>query len=188
MENKPQPRVHFIGSFPFWDQARTGRQAACGRGFFSAAPHRNRDPSPTKPPVPLKQTRPFFRLCSSICARLLFYAPHRYFSVRRRGSRSAAIQQQKKKPFRHKKTTILLDGCLNVGILLLSRAVTSQVSSARASLTSVFGMGTGGPSPSSTPTPKSSNFVLYSLFPLAPGLLLGNPLVTRAGIEPTFAA
>ena len=152
MENKPQPRVHFIGSFPFWDQARTGRQAACGRGFFSAAPHRNRDPSPTKPPVPLKQTRPFFRLCSSICARLLFYAPHRYFSVRRRGSRSAAIQQQKKKPFRHKKTTILLDGCLNVGILLLSRAVASQVSSARASLTSVFGMGTGGPSPQSTPT------------------------------------
>ncbi len=163
MENKPQPRVHFIGSFPFWDQARTGRQAACGRGFFSAAPHRNRDPSPTKPPVPLKQTRPFFRLCSSICARLLFYAPHRYFSVRRRGSRSAAIQQQKKKPFRHKKTTILLDGCLNVGILLLSRAVASQVSSARASLTSVFGMGTGGPSPSSTPT---------SILPLVPAALL----------------
>ena len=41
---------------------------------------------------------------------------------------------------------------LNVGIFLFSRAVTSQVSSALLSLTSVFGMGTGGPSASSTPT------------------------------------
>ena len=40
----------------------------------------------------------------------------------------------------------------NVGIFLFSRAVTSQVSSALLSLTSVFGMGTGGPSASSTPT------------------------------------
>ncbi len=40
-----------------------------------------------------------------------------------------------------------VDGSLCVGENLFSRAVTSQVSSARASLTSVFGMGTGGPSP-----------------------------------------
>ena len=35
---------------------------------------------------------------------------------------------------------------------LSSRAVTSQVFSARVSLTAVFGMGTGGPSPQSAPT------------------------------------
>ena len=41
---------------------------------------------------------------------------------------------------------------LCVGENLFFRAVTSQVSSAPASLTSVFGMGTGGPSRQSTPT------------------------------------
>ena len=35
---------------------------------------------------------------------------------------------------------------------LFSRSVTRQVFSAEVSLTSVFGMGTGGPSPQSTPT------------------------------------
>ena len=45
-----------------------------------------------------------------------------------------------------------MGGCFDVGTYLVSRAVTSQVPSARASLTSVFGMGTGGPSPSSAPT------------------------------------
>ena len=39
-----------------------------------------------------------------------------------------------------------------VGIYLFSRAASRRVSSAQASLTSVFGMGTGGPSPQSTPT------------------------------------
>ena len=39
-----------------------------------------------------------------------------------------------------------------VGAYLFSRAVASQVSSARQSLTSVFGMGTGGPSALITPT------------------------------------
>ena len=39
-----------------------------------------------------------------------------------------------------------------VGVYLFSRAVASQVFSARVSLTSVFGMGTGGPSPLRTPT------------------------------------
>ena len=47
---------------------------------------------------------------------------------------------------------ILLDGQVGVGIFLFSQAVTSQLSSALLSLTSVFGMGTGGPSASSTPT------------------------------------
>ena len=37
-------------------------------------------------------------------------------------------------------------GILNVGVDLFSRAASSQVSSARMSLTTVFGMGTGGPS------------------------------------------
>ena len=47
-----------------------------------------------------------------------------------------------------------------VGISLSFRAVTSQVFSAPLSLTSVFGMGTGGPSASSTPT-----ILLYLVFP-----------------------
>ena len=48
---------------------------------------------------------------------------------------------------------------LDVGIFLSSRAVASQVFSTSTSLTSVFGMGTGGPSLSSTPT------ILFSAFP-----------------------
>ena len=44
------------------------------------------------------------------------------------------------------------DGFHYVGISLSFQAVTSQVFSAPLSLTSVFGMGTGGPSASSTPT------------------------------------
>ena len=47
-----------------------------------------------------------------------------------------------------------------VGISLFFQAVTSQVFSAPLSLTSVFGMGTGGPSASSTPT-----ILLYLFFP-----------------------
>ena len=42
----------------------------------------------------------------------------------------------------------------NVGVFLFSQVVTNQVSSALLSLTSVFGMGTGGPSASSIPTIK----------------------------------
>ena len=41
---------------------------------------------------------------------------------------------------------------LCVGTYLFYRAASSQVSSARVSLTAVFGMGTGVPSPSSAPT------------------------------------
>ena len=44
---------------------------------------------------------------------------------------------------------------LCVGIFLFFRIVTNQVSSAPLSLTSVFGMGTGGPSTSSTPTMRT---------------------------------
>ena len=51
-----------------------------------------------------------------------------------------------------KKTATLLGDCFDVGIFLFSQVVSNQVSSAPVSLTSVFGMGTGGPSPSSTPT------------------------------------
>ena len=43
----------------------------------------------------------------------------------------------------------------DVGEYLSSRAVASQVLSARQSLTSVFGMGTGGPSALITPTYRS---------------------------------
>ena len=48
---------------------------------------------------------------------------------------------------RRKKTTCLHRWFFCVGENLFFRAVSSQVSSAPASLTSVFGMGTGGPSP-----------------------------------------
>ena len=41
---------------------------------------------------------------------------------------------------------------LSVGIYLSSQAAARQVFSAQVSLTSVFGMGTGGPLPQSTPT------------------------------------
>ena len=68
-----------------------------------------------------------------------------------------------------------------VGISLFSRAVTSQVFSAPLSLTSVFGMGTGGPSASSTPTILL--FLYYSLLQE-----LYTFLVTRAGIEPALPA
>ena len=68
-------------------------------------------------------------------------------------------QMQKENHFR--------DSLLSVGINLFSRSVARQVSSSPASLTSVFEMGTGGPSPQSIPTIQ---------------------LVTRTGIEPMFAA
>ena len=51
-----------------------------------------------------------------------------------------------------KKERRLLFVLFCVGIALFSRAASSQVFSALMSLTSVFGMGTGGPSPPMTPT------------------------------------
>ena len=47
-------------------------------------------------------------------------------------------------------------GSDSVGVYLSFRAVSSQVFSAQVSLTAVFGMGTGGPSPLWTPTMKTS--------------------------------
>ena len=47
-------------------------------------------------------------------------------------------------------------GSVSVGVYLSFRAVSSQVLSAQVSLTAVFGMGTGGPSPLWTPTMKTS--------------------------------
>ena len=44
---------------------------------------------------------------------------------------------------------------LDVGTYLSSRAVARQVLSTQVSLTTVFGMGTGGPSPPSAPTERS---------------------------------
>ena len=44
----------------------------------------------------------------------------------------------------------------NVGIDLSSRRVATQVSSAQHSLTSVFGMGTGGPCALKTPTGEAT--------------------------------
>ena len=46
------------------------------------------------------------------------------------------------------------------GIYLFSQAVSSQLSSAQVSLTSVFGMGTGGASPSSTPAVRNISISL----------------------------
>lgn len=62
------------------------------------------------------------------------------------------------------------EGLFGVGIYLLSRAASSQVSSTRVSLTAVFGMGTGVPSPSSTPTicgspPPISSLALRKVIP-----------------------
>ena len=55
-------------------------------------------------------------------------------------------------------------GCLllrEAGIYLFSQAVSSQLSSAQVSLTSVFGMGTGGSSPSSTPAIPDQRQLLF---------------------------
>ena len=55
-------------------------------------------------------------------------------------------------------------GCLlfrEAGIYLFSQAVSSQLSSAQVSLTSVFGMGTGGSSPSSTPAISDLRQLLF---------------------------
>ena len=62
---------------------------------------------------------------------------------------------------------------------LSSQAVTSQVFSARVSLTAVFGMGTGGPSPQSAPT-------LFQ--PLLRSKPIELKMVTRGRVELPFAA
>ena len=56
----------------------------------------------------------------------------------------------------------MLVSFLCVGKYLSYRAVASQVLSARQSLTSVFGMGTGGPSALNLPTVCELNYVSYA--------------------------
>ena len=65
--------------------------------------------------------------------------------------------------------TFISELSVQVGDYLFSRAVSSELSSAQVSLTSVFGMGTGGTSPSSTPTDLTGSvyhnwFTLSSVF------------------------
>ena len=64
------------------------------------------------------------------------------------------MRQKFRKQFRQQKTpqNFFWSVFVQVGDYLFSRAVSSELSSAQVSLTSVFGMGTGGTSPSSTPT------------------------------------
>ena len=58
---------------------------------------------------------------------------------------------------------------LCVGVDLFSRSVSRQVSSALVSLTSVFGMGTGGPSPLKTPTAFGQTKYYTIQFPMSSG-------------------
>ena len=69
---------------------------------------------------------------------------------------------------------------------LSSQAVASQVLWTEMSLTTVFGMGTGGPSPQSAPTlfhqvlPHSTLSFYHAFAPLS--------MVTRTGFEPMLTA
>ena len=63
----------------------------------------------------------------------------------------------------------------SVGIVLFSRSASRQVSSAQMSLTSVFGMGTGG-----TSSPLAPAIQLFTC--------LSKLVVTRMGLEPMFFA
>ena len=78
----------------------------------------------------------------------------------------------------------------SIGISLFSHPVARALSSAPQSLTSVFGMGTGGPSASSTPTID----LIFGRTPSANQALYQNSrscsrqMVTRAGIEPALPA
>ena len=66
---------------------------------------------------------------------------------------------------------------------LFSRFVSKQVFSARVSLTSVFGMGTGGPSPQSTPTYFFlKEKVSKKNFALAPWLRLWDTTTLRTSL------
>ena len=68
---------------------------------------------------------------------------------------------------------------------LSSRAVARQVLSAQTSLTSVFGMGTGGPSLQSIPT-RMDGF--QPIFYISKALSLLISLVTHTGFEPMLTA
>ena len=72
----------------------------------------------------------------------------------------------------------------NVGIYLFSRAASRQVSSAQMSVTSVFGMGTGGPSSQSTPTFRVPLGTIYKQFYLfITYYALFKKMVTRTRFE-----
>ena len=75
-----------------------------------------------------------------------------------------------------------------VGIDLFSRSVSRQVSSALMSLTSVFGMGTGVPSPLKTPTAYGTYQILQYLVPFVKGKSgdrsTGLRMVHLQGLEP----
>ena len=81
--------------------------------------------------------------------------------------------------WRHKKRTRLSSGSV-CWHYLFSRAVTRQVSSAQMSLTSVFGMGTGGPSSQSIPTRMDG---IWPIFLYVKEHLLSN---SKEIIAPTF--
>ena len=81
---------------------------------------------------------------------------------------------------------------MRAGTVLSSQAVTRQVFSPLLSLTSVFGMGTGG---TSTPlAPIMQPVHMHKLIYVAPSdqalaqICTGQILVTRAGIEPALPA
>ena len=105
---------------------------------------------PRLPPSPTEHT-PSRSSCSFIRPQAALHLRavsmpylHRHL---RHPSAKARSPGQNERPSAHR-----AEGLFGVGIYLLSRAASSQVSSTRVSLTAVFGMGTGVPSPSSTPT------------------------------------
>ena len=65
----------------------------------------------------------------------------------------------------------------DVGTDLSSRSVSRQVFSALVSLTSVFGMGTGGPSPLKAPT-----IILFRPAPASAGAKAGDPWESRTPV------
>ena len=78
--------------------------------------------------------------------------PSRTDSWRFTPSKASGNERPATCPPQAQKNHLLAQVVFCVGENLFFRAVSSQVSSAPASLTSVFGMGTGGPSRQSTPT------------------------------------
>ena len=98
----------------------------------------------------IKQKEHLILRCSSVLAATYFPAiPSQ--AVANRVSPLHQLENKKAKGAPH------FEMLLCVGSYLFSRTVASQVSSARQSLTSVFGMGTGGPSASMAPTSNLQN-------------------------------
>ena len=89
--------------------------------------------------------------------------------------------------FRQKKSLTFWRDFLLCWHYLSSRQVTLQVLSAQMSLTSVFGMGTGGPSSQSIPTLMDGFEAIIYVKTLVQVLTAVN-LVTRTGFEPMLKA